>query len=407
MVSEMFKIHKSQRGWWWLVHPISELGSAPRFWRHRARVKRRCGLGQLDWKAAEAPSAPARNSSVVSLPGPGVQRDGKGSCSPPQGGAEALSVGAVPSVARPWRKAGLGLFHPPLERSLSRWPHSAPREVRGCISGAEGAPTACICLELRVRHRRDLWWICSTVSHVKPSLSLSAFNKGSDLNKWRENTAERNLPGWRMCMLNNKFSLFLSSAFLLEMILSDSTASIKDKTGAWIWAGVGKIGLVFKTNSKQMGRAAGGRMRLFRSLGAHCLFFVPSLLKLLFLVFHLQPDSAYLSGSPCSQLPFSRSWLGAEPDLLTLAGEGGCLRAFCSAHPPCPSPGGCCCPARGALCLFYLRTASPSVYPGGQELHFTIPIVAEHLRAYSPESKTISCGWSRTQLGLWLQAPVL
>lgn len=115
-----------------------------------------------------------------------------------------------------------------------------------------------------------------------------------------------------MCMLNNAFSLFLSSAFLLEMILSDSTGSIKDKTGAWIWAGVGKIGLVLKTNSKQMGRAAGGRARLLKGLGAHYLFFVPScLLGLQFPVFHLQPDSPYLSGSS-SQLPFSRSWLGAE-----------------------------------------------------------------------------------------------
>lgn len=69
---------------------------------------------------------------------------------------------------------------------------------------------------------------------MKPSLSLSAFNKGSDLNKRRENTAERSVPGGRMCMLNNKFALFLSSAFLLEMILSDSAGSIKDRTGAGI-----------------------------------------------------------------------------------------------------------------------------------------------------------------------------
>lgn len=122
-----------------------------------------------------------------------------------------------------------------------------------------------------------------------------------------------------MCVLNNTFSLFLNSAFLLEMILIDSTGSVKDKMGARIWAGLGKIGLVLKTNSKQMGRAAGGRTRLFRALGAHYLFFVPScLLGLQFPVFHLQLDSPYLTDSS-SPLPFSHSWLGAEPDLLTAA----------------------------------------------------------------------------------------
>lgn len=75
-----------------------------------------------------------------------------------------------------------------------------------------------------------------------------------------------------MCVLNNAFSLFLNSAFLLEMILSDSTGSIEDKMGAWIWAGVEKIGLVLKTNSKQMGRAAGGRTRLIQS--SRCSLFV-------------------------------------------------------------------------------------------------------------------------------------
>lgn len=67
----------------------------------------------------------------------------------------------------------------------------------------------------------------------------------------------------------NKLSLFLNSSFLLVMILSDSTGSIKDKMGAWIGTDVRKIGHVLKANSKQMGRAAGGRKQLSRSLGAH------------------------------------------------------------------------------------------------------------------------------------------
>lgn len=156
-----------------------------------------------------------------------------------------------------------------------------------------------------------------------------------------------------------------------------------------------------------MGRAAGGRTRLFPSLGAHCLFFVPSLLKLLFPVFHLQPDSAYLGDSPALSCPFPSeqspiSWpvMGAisEPPALPIlpAPVPGVLL---------PSPGG-----TGAVSYSSLRTASRNVHPGGQELHFPIPVeysYSEHLRAYSPESKTISWGWSRTQLGLWLRALIL
>lgn len=37
----------------------------------------------------------------------------------------------------------------------------------------------------------------------------------------------------------------------------------------WIRTGIGKIGLILKTNPKQMGRAAGGRKQLSRSLGTH------------------------------------------------------------------------------------------------------------------------------------------
>lgn len=118
-----------------------------------------------------------------------------------------------------------------------------------------------------------------------------------------------------MCTLNNKFSLFLNSAFLLEMILSDSTGFIKGEMGTWIRTGVGKIGLVLKTNSKQMGRAAGGRTRSFRPLGAHYLFFVPSCLVASSSLFSTCNQTILISLIP--QLPFSHSWLGAEPDLLT------------------------------------------------------------------------------------------
>lgn len=117
-----------------------------------------------------------------------------------------------------------------------------------------------------------------------------------------------------MCVLNNTFSLFLNSAFLLEMILSDSSGSMKDKMGAWIRTGVGKIGLVLKANSEQMGRAAGGRTRSFRPLGAHYLFFVPSCLVASSSLFSACNQTPLISLIP--QLPFSHSWLGAKPDLL-------------------------------------------------------------------------------------------
>lgn len=136
-----------------------------------------------------------------------------------------------------------------------------------------------------------------------------------------------------MCV--NKLSLFLNSAFLLLTILSDSTGSIKDKTGAWIRIDVRKIGHALKANSKQMGRAAGGWKQLSRSLGAHYLFFVPSCLVGLQLpVFRLQPDSPYLILisllSVLLTALFSHSCLRPEPSLLK-SGHlcDGNLRAFC------------------------------------------------------------------------------
>lgn len=130
-----------------------------------------------------------------------------------------------------------------------------------------------------------------------------------------------------------------------------------------------------------MGRAAGGRTRLFPSLGAHCLFFVPSLLKLLFPVFHLQPDSAYLGDSPALSCPFPSeqspiSWpvMGAisEPPALPIlpAPVPGVLL---------PSPGG-----TGAVSYSSLRTASRNVHPGGQELHFPIPVEYRYSDRTSP-----------------------
>lgn len=73
------------------------------------------------WSCKAAVSAPALNSSLGSLPGPRAQaEDGKGSCSQPQGGAEALpsswcrSCGDL-AVERSWA----GAVPSPLERSLS------------------------------------------------------------------------------------------------------------------------------------------------------------------------------------------------------------------------------------------------------------------------------------------------
>lgn len=299
---------------------------------------------------------------MLSLPGPGA-------------GAEQCFGKLLTTTRWSWSpfsscrsrgKAGLGCWLPPSELITAvtsfrpRGGHGTHLEGWGCSNRALlfGSP-----------HKQDLWWVRSTVSHVKSSLSRSACNKGSDLNKWRENTAESNLSGWRMCMLNNTFSLFLNSAFLLEMILSDSTGSIKDKMGAWTGAGVGKIGLVLKTNSKQMGRAAGGQTRLFRSLGARYLFFVPScLLGLQFPVFHLQPDSPYLTDSS-SRCPFPTA--GSEHSLISwrLATCWGRFKSLL------PCPGGCPVPAEVALCLFLASpwgAASRSASPAGQELHFMI-----------------------------------
>lgn len=118
------------------------------------------------------------------------------------------------------------------------------------------------------------------------------------------------------------------------MVLNDSTGSVKDKTGARIRTGIWKTGLVLEANSKQMGRASGGRKHLSRSL-VTCSLSRPCSLGLQFPVFHLQPDSPYLFlisllGVLLTALLFSHRGLGPEPRLLKSGPLcKGDLRTFC------------------------------------------------------------------------------